>query len=148
MLCQNTSFSEGSRSFMCSIPVTGSGFSSCSSGLERDTRSLTQLAIQSVALLCPHAGAHLHEVDIQTIEEARKMARRTQQVLHERSASGTQLHQLHLLRLSELLPLRHTPNTQKLSKNLVDLGGCNEMRLLLADDVAIVVKPKRRVRQR
>lgn len=56
------------------------------------------------------------------IEEARKMARRTQQVLHERSASGTQLHQLHLLRLSELLPLRHTPNTQKLSKNLVDLG--------------------------
>lgn len=45
-------------------------------------------------------------------------------------------------------PLRHTPNTQKLSKNLVDLGGCNEMRLLLADDVAIVVKPKRRVRQR
>ena len=87
-------------------------------------------------------------MDVQAVVESGEVARGAQQVAHQGSAAGSQLHQLHLLGLSELLPLRDAPNADELAKDLVDFGRRDEMALFLSDHIAVVIETQGRVGER
>ena len=98
------------------------------------------LAVQRVFLLASHARTQLHQVNVQRVVESWEVASRSQQVFHQRATARTQFHQLHLLWLSQTLPLRHTPDSDQFTESLVYLGRSDEMALLFSDYIAIMIK--------